>query len=61
MIKYFLERRLSSEKQQKWVTKMIGYKFEDIYNKGKQILVADALARKGLEYTKGLLYVISTL
>ena len=29
-LKYFLEQRLSSEEQQKWVTKMLGYDFEII-------------------------------
>ena len=45
-LKYFLEQRLSSEEQQKWVTKMLGYDFEIIYKKGKQNVVADALSRK---------------
>jgi hypothetical protein len=41
-----LEQRLSSEEQQKWVTKMLGYDFEIIYKKGKQNVVTDALSRK---------------
>jgi hypothetical protein len=45
-LKYFLEQRLSSEEQQKWVTKMLGYDFEIIYKKGKQNIVADALSIK---------------
>eukprot|EP00253_Pinus_taeda_P032134 PITA_32134 len=45
-LKYFLEEILSSEEQQKWVTKMLGYEFEIIYKKGKQNVVADALSRK---------------
>jgi len=45
-IKYFLEQRLSSEEQQKWVIKMLGYDFEIIYKKGKKNFVEDALARK---------------
>jgi hypothetical protein len=45
-LKYFLEQRLSSEEQQKWVTKILGYDFEMIYKKGKQNVVADALSRK---------------
>jgi hypothetical protein len=45
-LKYFLEQRLSSEEQQKWVTKILGYDFEIIYKKGKKNVVADALSRK---------------
>jgi hypothetical protein len=45
-LKYFLEQRLSSEEQQKWVTKILGYDFEIIYKKGKQNVVADALSQK---------------
>jgi transposase InsO family protein len=45
-LKYFLEQRLSSEEQQKWVTKILGYDFEIVYKKGKQNVVADALSRK---------------
>ena len=33
----YLEQRLSSEEQQKWVTKMLGYDFEIIYKKGDKI------------------------
>jgi transposase InsO family protein len=45
-LKYFLEQRLSSEEQQKWVTKILGYDFEILYKKGKQNVVVDALSRK---------------
>ena len=48
-LKYFLEQRLSSEEQQKWVTKMLGYDFEIIYKKGKLNFFADALSRKNEE------------
>jgi hypothetical protein len=34
-LKYILEHRISSQKQQKWVTKLFGYDYEIIYNKGK--------------------------
>jgi hypothetical protein len=45
-LKYFLEQRLSSEEQQKWVTKILGYDFEIFYKKGKKNVVADALSIK---------------
>jgi len=45
-LKYFLDQRVSLEKQQKWVTKMQGYDFEIIYKKGKENIVADALLRR---------------
>ena len=56
----FLEQRLSSEEQQKWVTKMLGYDFEIIYKKGKQNVVADALSRKD-EDVEALLCAISII
>jgi hypothetical protein len=37
-LKYFLEQRLSSEEQQEWVTKILGYGFEIFYKKkGRRI------------------------
>jgi hypothetical protein len=45
-LKYFLEQRLSSPEQQNWVTKLFGYDFEIIYNKGKYNVVVDAHSRK---------------
>src|SRR5271168_1190352 len=59
-LKYFLEQILSSEEQQKWVTKMLGYDFEIIYKKGKQNVVADALSRKD-EDVEALLCAISII
>jgi hypothetical protein len=59
-LKYFLEQRLSSEEQKKWVTKILGYDFEIIYKKGKQNVVADALSRKD-EYVEAFLYAISII
>jgi hypothetical protein len=56
-LKYFLEQRLSSKEQQKWVTKMLGYDFEIIYKKGKQNVVEDALSRKD-EDVEAFLYAI---
>ena len=34
---YFLEKRLSFEVQQKWVTKMLGDDFEIVYKIGKEM------------------------
>jgi hypothetical protein len=34
-LKYFMEQRISSKEQQKWVTKILGYDFENVYKKGK--------------------------
>ena len=48
-LKHFFEQRLSSEEQQKWVTKMLGYDFEIVYKKRKLNVVADALSRKDEE------------
>jgi hypothetical protein len=45
-LKYFLEQRISSQEQQKWVTKLFVYDYEIIYKKGKDNVVADALSRK---------------
>ena len=59
-LKYFLEQRLSSEEQQKWVTMMLGYDFEIIYKKGKQNVVADALSRRD-EDVEALLCAISII
>ena len=59
-LKYFLEQRLSSEEQQKWITEVLGCDFEIIYKKGKQNVVADALSRKD-EDVQALLYVILIL
>ena len=59
-VKHFLEQRLSSEEQQKWVTKMLGYDFEIIYKKRKLNVVADALSRKD-EEVEALLCAISII
>ena len=57
-LKYFLKQILSSEEQQKWVTKRFGYDFEILYKKGKQNVMADALSRKH-EDIEGFLCAIS--
>jgi hypothetical protein len=46
ILKYFLEQRISSPEQQKWVTKLFGYDYEIIYKKGKDNVVAHALSQK---------------
>ena len=45
-LKYFLEQCISSQEQQKEVTKLFGYDYEIIYKKGKDNVVADALSQK---------------
>jgi hypothetical protein len=45
-LEYFLEQRISSQEQQKWVTELFGYDYEIIYKKGKDNVVADALSQK---------------
>ena len=45
-LEHFLEQRISSQEQQKWVTKLFGYDYEIIYKKGKDNVVADALSHK---------------
>jgi hypothetical protein len=55
-----LEQRLSSEEQQKWVTKILGYDFEIVYKKGKKTIVADALSRND-EYVEAFLCAISII
>lgn len=45
-LKYFLEQCISSPKQHKWLTKMLGYDYEIIYKKGKENVVDDALSRQ---------------
>jgi hypothetical protein len=49
-LKYFLEQRLSSEEQQKWVTKILVYDSKIVYKKGKKNVVADALSRKDEDF-----------
>ena len=45
-LKYFLEKRVSSKEQQKWVSMIQGFDFKIIYKKGKENVVADALSRR---------------
>jgi hypothetical protein len=41
-----LEQCISSQEQQKWVTKLFGYDYEIIYKKGKDNVVVNALSQK---------------
>jgi hypothetical protein len=45
-LKYFLEQKDLSERQQKWVTKVQAFEFEIEYVKGKKNIVVDALSRR---------------
>jgi hypothetical protein len=45
-LKYFLEQKDLSERQQKWVTKVQAFDFDIDYVKGKKNIVADALLRR---------------
>jgi hypothetical protein len=45
-LKYLLDQYISSQEQQKWVTKIFGYEYEIIYKKGKDNVVVDALSQK---------------
>ena len=59
-LKYFLEKILSLEEKQKWVTKILVYDFEIIHKKMKKNVVADSLWRKD-EDVDALLCVISII
>ncbi|RVW92515.1 Transposon Tf2-8 polyprotein [Vitis vinifera] len=45
-LKYFLEQRVTTSEQQKWVAKLLGYDYEIIYRPGKENSAADALSRR---------------
>jgi hypothetical protein len=45
-LKYFLEKKDLSERQQKWVSKLQAYDFDIEYVKGKKNVVVDALSRR---------------
>lgn len=43
---YFLEQRIHTPSQQRWVSKLLGYDYELVYKKGAENRVADALSRQ---------------
>lgn len=45
-LKYFMEQKLTTLVQQKWVSKLLGFDYSIQYKKGKENLVADALSRR---------------
>lgn len=44
-IKYFLNQELSTVAQQKWLSRLLGFDYSIMYNKGKNNVVADPLSR----------------
>ena len=42
----YLEQRITTPEQQKWVSKLLGYEYEIIYKSGKENSAADALSRR---------------
>ena len=48
-LKYLLEQRVTTQDQQVWLSKLLGYDFEIIYKQGINNRVADALSRREVE------------
>ena len=44
-LKYLMEQRIVTPKQQKWVSKLLGYDYEITYKPGRENSIADALSR----------------
>ena len=45
-LNFFLEQRIITPEQQKWVVKLLGYDYEIKYRPGRENAAADALSRK---------------
>lgn len=45
-LKFFLEQRVATPEQQKWIAKLLGYDYEIQYRPGKDNSAADALSRR---------------
>lgn len=45
-LKYFVEQRVATPEQQKWVAKLMGYDWEIVYKPGRENSAADSLSRK---------------
>ncbi|KOM50304.1 hypothetical protein LR48_Vigan08g113100 [Vigna angularis] len=48
-LKFLLEQRMTTQAQQHWIAKLLGYDFEIVYRTGATNKVADALSRKERE------------
>ncbi|KAF7802180.1 putative mitochondrial protein [Senna tora] len=48
-LKFLLEQRITDPDQQKWVSKLMGYKFEIQYKPGSENRAADALSKRGAD------------
>ena len=45
-LKYFLDQRVATPEQKKWVAKLLGYDYEILYRPGRENSAADALSRR---------------
>ncbi|RVW14863.1 Transposon Tf2-11 polyprotein [Vitis vinifera] len=45
-LKFFLDQRVATPEQQKWVAKLLGYDYEIIFRPGRENSAADALSRR---------------
>lgn len=48
-MRYLLEQHITTQSQQNWLAKLLGYEFEIKYRIGASNHVADGLSRKGTE------------